>query len=223
MAASEIQPACGPGARHRIAIAAEAWRPSGYLAIWALAHSRFSGENAKVAGCTSLGARRRTDISLSLSLRAARDVGVQGVDPVLPERACRAEYVIADVGGNLDAIEDRQFGHGFEATAAGIVHDQLQRGLFENITRHRVLRIVAVLLAQDHAVALQQPRAALDGLDLDPLDIELDQIFAAGRHLAVIEEVVEREHRHLFGIVGLFAGDAERFVLGAGQPRGAAG
>src|ERR1700761_8066812 len=110
IAASEIQPACCSCARHRIAIAAEAWRPSGYLAICALAHSRFSGENSNDAGCTSFGARRRTDISLSLSLRAARGVGVQGIDPVLPERACGAEYVIANVGGNLDAVEDRQFG-----------------------------------------------------------------------------------------------------------------
>src|ERR1700722_14542057 len=96
--ASETQPSCCSCARHRIAIAAEAWRPSGYFVISAFAQARFSGVKAKLAGCFSLGARRRTDISTNLSLRTARGPGVQGIDPVQPERACGAEYVITDVG-----------------------------------------------------------------------------------------------------------------------------
>ena len=80
-----------------------------------------------------------------------------------------------------------------------------------------------MFLAQDDAVALQQPRAALDGLDLDALDVELDQEFAAGRNLAVVEQIVERDDRHFLAAVVGAAGDAERLVLGAGQPRGAPG
>src|SRR5277367_4103268 len=98
IATSETHPSCCSCTRHRIAIAADACRPSGYLSICAFAHARFSGVNAKLAGWNSLGARRRTDIVFSLSLHAARGAGVQGIDPLLPESACRAEYVIADVG-----------------------------------------------------------------------------------------------------------------------------
>src|SRR5580692_9559030 len=112
MAASETQPSCCSWTRHRIAIAAEAWRPSGYFAICSFAQARFSGVNVKLAGCSSLGARRRTDILFSLSLDTARAVGVHGIDAALPEHACSAEHVVADVGGNLDAVEDRKFGHG---------------------------------------------------------------------------------------------------------------
>ena len=78
--------------------------------------------------------------------------------------------------------------------------------------------IVAVLFAQDDAVALQQPRAALHGFDLDALDVELDQEFSSRRDLAVVEQIVERDDRH-FLAVRLATGDAERLVLGARQPR----
>src|SRR5262249_60067665 len=80
-----------------------------------------------------------------------------------------------------------------------------------------------MLLAHDYAVALQQPRAALDSLDLDAFDVELDQIFAAGFDLAVIDEVVEPDDRHFLAACRRSAGDAEGFVLGAGQPRSATG
>src|SRR5882762_772426 len=111
IAASETQPSCCSCTRHRIAMAAEAWRPGGYFAISCFAHERFSSENVKLSGCNSFGARRRTDI-VSLSLHAACGIRVQGIDTVLPERARGAEDVVADMGGNLDAVEDRQLGHG---------------------------------------------------------------------------------------------------------------
>src|SRR5438132_2335253 len=58
IAASETQPSCCSWTRHRIAIAADAWRPGGYLAISFLAQARFSSENEKLAGCNSFGASR---------------------------------------------------------------------------------------------------------------------------------------------------------------------
>src|SRR5579871_795209 len=143
IAASLTQPSCCSCTRHRIAIAAEACRPGGYLAISFLAKARFSSVNAKLAGCISFGARRRTDI-ITLSLHATRGGRVQRADPVLPERACRAEHVVTDMGGHLDAVEDRQVAHGLHPARARIVDDQFQRRLFQNVTRHRVLAIVAV-------------------------------------------------------------------------------
>ena len=74
----------------------------------------------------------------------------------------------------------------------------------------------------DHAVALQQPRAALDGFDLDAFDVELDQVFSVRRNLAVVDQIVERDDRHVLAAAAGVAGDAERLVLGAGQPRGPA-
>src|ERR1700747_1143100 len=109
MAASDTQPSCWSCPRPMIAIAAEACRPGGYLAISFFAKARFSSVNVKLAGCNSFGARRRTDISSHLSLHAAPGTRVKRVDPVLPERACGAEHVVTDVGGTLDTIEDRQF------------------------------------------------------------------------------------------------------------------
>jgi hypothetical protein len=97
--------------------------------------------------------------------------------------------------------------------AARVVDDQRQR-LVEDVARDGVPRIIAVLLAQEHAVALHQTRAALHGLDLDAFDVELDQIFSAGRDLAVVEQIIERDDGHLFAI-SLVAGDAEGLVLGA--------
>src|SRR6185437_16319687 len=47
------------------------------------------------------------------------------------------------------------------------------------------------------------------------------QVFAGGRNLAVVDEVVERNNRH-FLAAGLVAGDAEGLVLGARQTRGPA-
>src|SRR5450756_697179 len=94
IAASDTQPSCCSGTRHRIGITAEAWRPSGYLAICSLAQARFSAVKVKFAGCSSFGARRRTDIVVSLSLHAARGIRVEGADPVLPEGARGAEHVV---------------------------------------------------------------------------------------------------------------------------------
>src|SRR5215472_2898057 len=177
IAASLTQPSLCSCARHRIAIAAEACRPGGYLATSFLAKARFSSVNAKLAGCISFGARRRTDI-VRLSLQAAASGCVQRVDPVLPERARGGENVVTDVGGNLDPIEDGELRHGLHPARAGIIDDQLERRLLQDVARHRMLRIIAVLLTQDHAVAPQQLGAALDRLDLDALDVELDQILA---------------------------------------------
>src|SRR6478752_2576553 len=191
-----------------MAMTAEAWRPAGYFAICCLANARFSSVNAKLAGWTSFGANRRTDISY-LSLHTARGFRIQGIDPVLPECACGAENVVADVGRDLDAVEDRQLGHGLHPVAARIEHDQLQRRLFEDKARHRVAAIAAVLLAHDDAVGLKQPCAALDRLDLDALDVELDQVLAVGRHLAVVDEIVERENRHVLTARRRCASDAE--------------
>src|SRR5260370_21529094 len=81
--------------------------------------------------------------------------------------------------------------------------------------------IVAVFLAQQDAVALQQPRAALDGLDLDTFDVELDQVFSIRRYLAVVQQIIERNDRHVLAAAARVAGDAERLMLGAGKPRGA--
>src|SRR5882757_4927606 len=219
IAASETHPSCCSWTRHRIAITADAWRPGGYFAISCFAQARFSSENVKLSGCNSFGARRRTDI-VSLSLQAACGVRVQGIEAVLPEYACGAEDVVADMGGNLDAVEDRQLSHGFHALAARVVDDQLQRLLFENIARYGVPPVVAVLLAQQDTVALQQPRAALDGFDLDAFDVELDQVFSIRRDLAVVEQIVERDDRHVFA-VGRVACNAERLMLGAGKMCGA--
>src|SRR5438445_3593029 len=120
IAASDTQPSCCSCTRHRIAIAAEGWRPGGYLAISFLAQARFSSENVKLAGCNSFGARRRTDIrSVSHCMRC--DVRVQGIDPVLPKRTRGAENVVTDMAGNLDTVEDRRLVHRFHPVAAGII------------------------------------------------------------------------------------------------------
>src|SRR5262249_14603840 len=63
-------PACS-WARHRIGITAEACRPTGYFSISRFAQARFSGVKAKLAGCWSGGARRRTDITTGLAYNAA--------------------------------------------------------------------------------------------------------------------------------------------------------
>src|SRR5258706_1638561 len=84
-----------------------------------------------------------------------------------------------------------------------------------------MIGIVAVFLAQQDAVALQQPRATLDGFDLDTFDIELDQVFSTSRNLAVVEQIVERNHRHVLAAISRIASDAERLMLGTRQPRGA--
>src|SRR3954468_14472428 len=62
IAASETQPSCCSWTRHRIGMTAEGCRPSGYLAICCFAQARLSSEKANFAGCSSFGARRRTDI-----------------------------------------------------------------------------------------------------------------------------------------------------------------
>src|SRR5712675_846371 len=67
IAARGVQPPDCSWARHRIGITAEACRLSGYLAISRFAQARFSGVKAKLAGCTSGGARRRTDITRGLA------------------------------------------------------------------------------------------------------------------------------------------------------------
>src|SRR3954451_23195230 len=125
IAASETQPPLCSCARHMIAITAEACRPGGYFSICFLAQARFSSLKAKLAGCSSFGARRRTDIRSFSLVSAAGGARIQAMNTVFPERTRSAEHVVADVGRHLDAVEDRQFGHGFETIAARIVDDQL--------------------------------------------------------------------------------------------------
>jgi len=59
----ETQPSCS-WPRQSSEITADAWRPCGYLAMVALAHWAFSALKAKLAGCISGGARRRSDMDL---------------------------------------------------------------------------------------------------------------------------------------------------------------
>src|SRR5947209_6450736 len=127
IAASETQPPLCSCARHMIAITAEACRPGGYFCICCLAQARFSSVKAKLAGCSSFGARRRTDIGFQVSSRgAARGARIQAVNTVFPERARGAEHVVTDVARHLDAVENRKFRDGFKTAAARIVDDQLQ-------------------------------------------------------------------------------------------------
>jgi len=71
MAARGSQPPFCSCARQSSEITAEAWRPSGYLAIWVLAHSAFSGENAKLSGCSEAGASLRFAIASVLPIHFA--------------------------------------------------------------------------------------------------------------------------------------------------------
>src|SRR4051794_32816437 len=143
MAASETQPSCCSCTRHKIGMTAEAWRPDGNLAICCFAQARFSSLNAKLSGCSSFGARRRTDMGGTGSLlRSARGARIQAVNTAFPERARGAEHVVADVARYLDAVQDGKLGDRLEAAAAGIVDDQFQGRLFEDIARHRVIAVV---------------------------------------------------------------------------------
>src|SRR5947209_833128 len=96
IAASETQPAFCSCARHNTGMTAEAWRPAGYFAICCFTQTRFSSVNAKLAGCNSFGARRRTDIILFLAIDSA-DVAGEAAQPLFPERTLRGEHVVADV------------------------------------------------------------------------------------------------------------------------------
>src|SRR3954465_4858621 len=66
----ETQPSCS-WPRHNSEITADAWRPCGYLAMVARAHSAFSALKAKLAGWISGGARRRSDMILLCEIDAA--------------------------------------------------------------------------------------------------------------------------------------------------------
>src|SRR5258708_20566896 len=73
------QPSCS-WPRHNSEITAEAWRPCGYLAMVALAHSAFSPLKAKLAGWISGGARRRSDMVLLCEVDAGDQPVAEGVD-----------------------------------------------------------------------------------------------------------------------------------------------
>src|SRR5258707_5782350 len=94
-------PPLSPSPRHMIAIPAEACRPGGYFSICFFAQARFSSVKAKLAGCSSFGARRRTDILSVSSRSAARGARIQAVNTVFPERAGGAEHVVTDVARHL--------------------------------------------------------------------------------------------------------------------------
>src|SRR5580658_6320656 len=74
----ETQPSCS-WPRHNSEITADAWRPCGYLAMVAFTHCAFSALKAKLAGCISGGARRRSDIVFLESLLCEIDTGDQPV------------------------------------------------------------------------------------------------------------------------------------------------
>src|SRR6476620_1408070 len=71
MAFCGTQPPACSCARHNSGMTAEACRPSGYFAIWPLAHFTFAAVKAKFVGWISAGARRRTAIIHSLDRAAA--------------------------------------------------------------------------------------------------------------------------------------------------------
>src|SRR5436305_919997 len=118
----------------------------------------------------------RTCASVSL-VGAARGARIQAVNTVFPERACSAEHIIADMRRHLDAVENGKVGDGFETVAARIIDYELQRRLLEDVARHRMVAIIAMLLAQNGGIALQQPGGALDSVDFNAFDVELDQVF----------------------------------------------
>src|ERR1700752_2778370 len=66
-------PACSWPA-HNLGMTAEAWRPSGYLAICPLAHFAFAGVKANSLGWISAGARRWTLIVSSPHPRSHNDL-----------------------------------------------------------------------------------------------------------------------------------------------------
>ena len=74
------QPSCS-WPRHNSEITALAWRPGGYLAICSFAQAAFSALKAKLAGCMSGGARRRSDMDfLFREIDAADQPVFDGVD-----------------------------------------------------------------------------------------------------------------------------------------------
>src|ERR1043166_10149883 len=131
---------------------------------------------------------------------AARGARIQAVNTVFPKRARGSEHVVADMRRHLDVVEDGKVGDGLETGAARIVHDQLQRGLLENITRYRMAAVVAVLFTQDGGILLQQPGRALDGCDLSAFNVELDQIFRGWRKPAVLNQGVEWDNRRFLPV-----------------------
>src|ERR1700758_2696155 len=73
------QPSCS-WPRQSSEITAEAWRPWGYLAICAFAHSAFSALKAKLAGCMAGGARRRSMGGLFREIDAGNQPVAEGID-----------------------------------------------------------------------------------------------------------------------------------------------
>src|ERR1700759_583067 len=73
------QPSCS-WPRHKSAITADAWRPAGYLAISFCAQSAFSALKAKLAGCISGGARRRSMGGLFREIDAGDQPVAKAVD-----------------------------------------------------------------------------------------------------------------------------------------------
>src|SRR5436190_97893 len=126
IAASETQPPACSCARQRIGITADACRPSGYFVICPFAQARFSSLNAKLPGCSSLGARRRTDIETSsLSVTALSRAG-QRTDAALPEGACRRQHVVAHIGMLLDPAERCDVAQMLEMSGRAVVAEQLE-------------------------------------------------------------------------------------------------
>src|SRR5690606_17409181 len=139
----------------------------------------------------------RTSYS-SLSMNTLRRGRVHAVKTILPECARGSEHVVSNVRGDLDAVQNGEFGQRLEAAAGRIVHDQRQRRLFENVARYGVVAVITVFLAKDHGITLKHASATLDGFDLDAFDVELDEVLAVRGNPAVVEQIVERKHGHAF-------------------------
>src|SRR6266566_8999014 len=102
IAASGNQPPHCACARHSRARIADSCRPCGYLVSSALAHSRFSAENAKLLGWISAGARRRGAITGS---RKWTQVFARGSSVDLTEDNVDRAKNCRDVGEHVPARE----------------------------------------------------------------------------------------------------------------------
>src|SRR5277367_3002664 len=101
------QPSCS-WPRQSSEITALAWRPGGYLAMVAFAHSAFSAVKAKLPGWISGGARRRSDMRLLCEIDAADEPVFEGVNgddfEFFPARGAHHMFVIGNGIADRDAV-----------------------------------------------------------------------------------------------------------------------
>src|SRR4029079_5526448 len=142
-------------------------------------------------------------------------------DPFFPERAVGADDVVAEYGAGLDTVEHRQIADRFKAAARRIEHEQAARRVVQEIARHGMGAIGAMILDDADALVWQEPLAALGRVNLHALDVELDDQPLSRRHQALIEQAVERDHLHAFTGIGAMAihlADPQRLMLGTAEP-----